>query len=186
MLFVIPGSVLGFLFQSYILCQNMFFFIYDFIVYWYYKSFPVTTTSEFHILISIHPITNKLTFSVAIPNNNYVSIHCKHNVSLIKVNGVVTDSKYTQVVRCFLSIILHMNNASYPISIPSSYYYRGNEILSSAFIMYFLNHQYSISVCNFSYTLECMDTNLNIIELSQYNYIELGLDNHYSIITLAS
>jgi hypothetical protein len=78
-----------------------------------------------------------------------------------------------------------MNGSVYEIDL-RDFYYSGNEILSSMFILYYLYTRHLITIIDFSYTIECMDNDLHMITLTSDNYVQVGKDSQYSIMTIQS
>lgn len=152
-----------------------------------------STTYGCTYYVSLHPKTEKIHYSDFMPSlyakqAHIISVHQMNEMMLIRVNTLMTlvNVQYNHIPKCFLSIILIMNGTSFEIDLDSSYYYKDNEILSSIFLMHYLHKHHSMTKFDFSYTLECMDNNLEIIELTRNRYVRLDWDYQYSIITIQS
>lgn len=184
------------MFSLYIYCHQVYFIIYDFVVYIYrglvYFTSDSTTRGNTYYG-SLDPETGKIHYSVTMPylqaiQTHIILVHQINEMMLIRVNTIAVPGnvRYSQIPKCFLSIILTMNGSSFEIDLGSSFYTKDNEILSSIFLMHYMHKHHSAAKFDFSYTLECMDNNLTIIELTQNKYVRLDWDYQYSIITIQS
>jgi hypothetical protein len=68
----------------------------------------------------------------------------------------------------------------FSIDIPDSHYISGNEILSKAYILRYLEHLpiYTQWVHNKNYILKIVDDDMNIIKLNHHQYIRLNNDGY--------
>jgi hypothetical protein len=185
------------LFQLCIYIQELYFFLYDSITYMYHNLYHHCTNIQDDPCgyYTIHPKTKLLQYSVHGPSSEITYFIYFHQVTEKRIISIVNTlydpniiQYHHQISKCFLSIIVRINNMT-PIELylDSSFYYTGNAILSSIFLMYYLHKHHSMIVTSdFLYTVECMDHNLNVIELTRDSYIQLGLDYQYSIITIPS
>jgi hypothetical protein len=81
----------------------------------------------------------------------------------------------------FLSVTLKHNNNEYNIDLnnPVNYYVKSNTILGNKFVKYYMNEYFNIQLTD-DYKIEIMDKSLNIIHLTDKNYINIT-DGSYTL-----
>jgi hypothetical protein len=183
------------LFSLYVYLQEVYFYIHDSITRIYHGLvYLITNHSKDGVCyVFMHPKTTHIQLSNIMPSTlslpHILSISHIGDITTIRVNSLFrpmdTNIRHHQVSRCFLSSILTMNGSVYEIDL-RDFYYSGNEILSSMFILYYLYKRHLITTIDFSYTIECMDNDLHMITLTSDNYVQVGKDSQYSIMTIQS
>jgi hypothetical protein len=69
------------------------------------------------------------------------------------------------------------------INIPKNWFLIGNEILSSIFILRYLQYQSSEFVFDYNYILQIIDNNINQFNMKCHQYILLE-ENEYKVLNL--
>ena len=95
----------------------------------------------------------------------------------------IQDSFFQKSNVSFLTIELACNNHVYSISLDKSFFYVNNQILSTAFIKYYFQHNLpneNLLISYDDYTIHLMDNNINTFTIQNNQYITLS-ENSYQI-----
>ena len=114
-------------------------------------------------------------------NNQYL-----YRIQSMSKRCVTPHYNIDHVKSCFLSILYTHPIMEHPIyiEIPKNACLVGNEILSSIFVLRYLEYQSMPFVFDLKYTLQIIDNHVNQFILKCHQYILLEPDNKYKVLSL--
>lgn len=114
-------------------------------------------------------------------DNKYV-----YRIQSISKQSKTAHLSLETIKSCFLSIVYTHPKMEHPIhmQIPENAILIGNEILSSIFVLRYLEYQSFPFIFDLNYSLQLIDNHINQITLKCHQYILLQSENEYKVLCL--